>query len=238
MLAPEGALAFEIVQRERIKKGGSLNPLRPPKYVLLVVKATLSEACSDLSESEVRATLEVLLDEVRSEAGRRGEQIDGVSAFLYQSRDHIIGESAALGQAEWWPKGHSFNPENTSNINNKATYVEVIDVFSSLLPKREETVVDRLSVDERRGIFTELVRGEDRAWREAETQYPTAPSGIPNNKLSTYDFRTALEKNEETASKLRVRYERELLEKHGLTQQELSDIKEEAMNERWPLPRY
>jgi len=59
MLAPEGALAFEIVQRERIKKGGSLNPLRPPKYVLLVVKATLSEACSDLSESEVRATLEV-----------------------------------------------------------------------------------------------------------------------------------------------------------------------------------
>jgi hypothetical protein len=35
---------------------------------------------------------------------------------------------------------------------------------------------------------------------------------------------------------LRIKYERELLQRHRLTEQELDDIRKEAMSEQWPLP--
>lgn len=234
MVSTERPLPFKIVEQKRVKKGGSLHPLSAPQYVLFDVKAVLNEMSSELSEAKVRATLRALLNEVRSEARGRGEQIDGVSGFLYQSRDHITGGSAALGRAEWWPKGHSFNLDNSANIKNKATYVEEIDVF--FLPKPAEKVVQRLSENQRRAIFTELVRAEDRASREAEAQYPTDASKIPINELRTYDFKTVMEKNIEAEKELRLNYRRELLQRHGLTEQELMDIKKEAFNERWPLP--
>jgi hypothetical protein len=207
-------------------KGGSLDPLLAPRYVLFDVQAALNEASSELSEPKVRATLRALLNEVRNGARRRGEQIDGLSAFLYQSRDHIAGDSMALGRVEWWPKRHSFNPDNVANINNKTTYVESIDIF--FLPKRAETVVQRLSKSQRRAIFTELVRGEDRAQSEAEAQYPIDASRIPMSKVRTYDFKMATDKVMEANEKLRIKYERELVQRHRLTEQELEDIKKEA----------
>ena len=133
--ADESALPFEIVEQERQRKGGSLNPLTRPKYALFVVKAVLRETSSELTETKVKKTLQALLRKVLQNAQQSGEQIDGVSAFLYASRDHIAGGSIALGRIEWWPKGHSFNPKNVVNIENKATYVEKIDVF--FLPKVE-----------------------------------------------------------------------------------------------------
>lgn len=232
----EDPLSFEVVVQNRLEKGGSLDPLLAPQYVLFVVEAALNEGDSELSEPKVRATLRALLDEVRDEARRRGEQIDGVSAHLYLSRDHIAGDDMRLGTAEWWPKGHSFNPDNVANIKNKATYVEEIDVFS--LPKPAETVVQRLSEDLRRTIFAELVRSQDRAMREAEAKYPTDGSNIPISELRTYDFDTAIRKKLEMMDELGPKYERELLQRHGITKQELDDISEEAMNKQWPLPAY
>ena len=226
--------AFEIVEQERLKKGGSLDPLLAPKYVLFRVKAALSQGSQELAEPKVRATLRALLNEVRNAAQRRGDQIDGVSAFLYQSQDHLTGDSSPLGRAEWWPKGHSFSPGNVANIKNNATYVEDIKVFP--LPKSAETVVQRLSENQRRAIYTELVRVQDRAMDEAEAKYPINASNIPNRALKTYDFRSATKNNRETEDKLRVKYEQELRRRYEITEQELDVIKKEGLIEQWPLP--
>lgn len=233
-ISAENPLPFEIVEQKRVKKGGSFDPLSSPQYVLFDVKAVLNGDSPDLSESNVRVTLRALLNAVRSGARQRGEQIDGVSAFLYQSRDHITGGTSAIGRAEWWPKGHSFNLDNEANIKNKSTYVEEFKVLS--LPKPTETDVQRLSENQRRVIFTELVRAERRASREAEAQYPTDPSNIPSRNLKTYDFKTAMQKKMELEEELRAKYMGELLKRYEITRQELDTIKIEALNEQWPLP--
>ena len=167
-IASAQPLQFRIVEQEHQKKGGSVNPVRPPRYVLLVTKAVLTEKQPDLTKERVEATLRELLRAAREDQNRRGMKIDGVTAFLYQSPDHVKGGNLALGRAEWWPKGHSFNPDNAANIENKATYVESIEVI--LLPERPSKIASRFSEAKRQEIYAALVRSEDRAMNEAEAK--------------------------------------------------------------------
>lgn len=209
-------LLFEIVDQKRVRKGASINPVILPRYVLHDVKAALI-APAKLTETNVTATLKAVLEEVRDDARKRGEQLDGISAFLFSSRDHIAGGSMALGRAEWWPKGHSFEPDNAVNIENKATYVEEIKVFT--LPKSTDSTVERLSETKRKEIHDALVRSQDRAHRDADRKFE---SGTAKN-LDEYD-------------KLQAKYAKDLLGKYGITSKELDQITDEGFAEQWPLP--
>jgi hypothetical protein len=128
-------LPFTIVDIEYQKKGGDVRTSLAPKYILYVVKAVLKEYPTDISENDVSKTLKAILQNVRDDAIQKREQIDGISAFLYISQEHINVGSIALGRIEWWPKGHSFNLNNVSNIENKSTYEEKIDIYS--IPKTD-----------------------------------------------------------------------------------------------------
>lgn len=72
--------------------------------------------------------------------------------------------------------------------------------------------------------------------REAEAKFPMNSSNIPFEKLSTYDFAAAFEKNSEMNKSLNEKYEAELLQRHGITKAELKAIETEAEDEQWPLP--
>lgn len=205
-------LPYRIIVREQQRKSGI--------YVLLVVKAALTEKYTELTKEKVEATLQELFRVVRDETKRPGAQVDGITAFLYQSPDHIKGGNPALGAAESWPKGHSFSPDNAVNIANKATYVETIEVF--LLPERTSSPVNRLPETKRREIFTALVRIEDHAMREAMAKYPKA----------TFD------KQVEEERRLHNRYERALLQKYKISEAELGKIKLEGLEQHWPLPAF
>jgi hypothetical protein len=223
-------LSFRIVEEERQMKGGSLQPLRSPGYVLLVVQAVLTEVHQELTEANVKASLMELVESVRED----NPDIDGITAFLYQSRDHLDGGNPALGRAEWWPRGHSFNPENDANVENKTTYVESVEVFS--LPDSMQSVASRLTESDRREIFAALVRSEDRARREADAKYPTDASKIPMEDLSTYDWLDVGSKNLDESDRLREKYQKELIQAFGISETELEQIKQEAFVEDWPLP--
>jgi hypothetical protein len=230
------SLPIEIVEQMRVAKGGSLDPVAPPKYVLISIKAALKAAPESLPEAKVRATLSNLLNSVRSEAEQAGEQMDGVSALLYQSRVHLAGGSPAIGSAEWWPKGHSFSPENVTNITNKSTYVEKIEIFS--LPKPVAKVVERLSEIQRQALFTESVRTEDRARREAEAQFPHDASKMPIEEIRSFDFAGVAAKCMDREDELRMKYRLELLQKHDITYEEFECIRNEAFRKQWPMPPY
>ncbi|MEM6793108.1 MAG: hypothetical protein AAF725_03960 [Acidobacteriota bacterium] len=105
-----------------------------------------------------------------------------------------------------------------------------------LTPEETPTGVQRLSEGQRRSIYGELVRAEDRATREAESKFPTDISRIPARKRKSYDLSAALWKNMEAEEKLRAEYIEELLKKYQLTEEELDEVKPEARQERWPLP--
>jgi hypothetical protein len=230
------SLPFHILEQEQLKKGGSFKPLRPPRYALLRVRAALTDARPKLTKLGVEATLRALLQTVRDDAQRRGDQIDGITAFLYLSPDHLKGDNVPLGRVEWWPKGHSFAPDNAANIENKATHVETLEVFSFSLPGQVSSVVSRLPEATRREIFTVLVRSEDRAMREAEAKYPTDGSKIPIDKLRTYDWDRAFTKNADEDERLRKKYKRELIQKYRISESELEAIKKEALKQQWPFP--
>jgi hypothetical protein len=93
-------LPFRILEQEQQRKGGSLEPLRPPRYVLLVVKAAVADSQADQTRPKVEATLRHLLRTIRDDSRRKGAQVDGITAFLYQSPDHLKGGNQALGRAE------------------------------------------------------------------------------------------------------------------------------------------
>jgi hypothetical protein len=220
---PEGgvSLPFTILKRTREPKGG---------FTLLVVNAALTDASTGLTKVNVDATLRNLLQTVRREV----DGPDGITAFLYQSAEHANGANAALGRAEWWPQGHTF--ADAANVRNKATHVDSIDVFS--IP--DTTVAktnSRLTENVMREIFTALVKSEDRGTREAEARYPTNANNIPDDKLSTYDWKTVLAKNAEYEDTLQQKYQRELLAKYKISEAELDAIRNEASAQQWPLPR-
>ena len=238
--APRGAgigvaLPSTILKRTLDPKGGSINPPAPPLFTLLTVNAALTGSPKSLNKANIEATLRNLLQTVRREAEASPEDTDGITVFLYQTVEHANGANAALGRAEWWPEGHSFAISNAANVRNKATHVESIEVFT--VP---DTAVaaskSRLPENVRREIFSALVRSEDRGTREAEARYPTDANKIPPDKLSTYDWKTVLQKNAEYEDTLQQKYQRELLAKYKISEAELDAIRDEASAQQWPLP--
>lgn len=231
----EEVLPFEILSVEQQKKGASVRPAHPPRYVLLIARVALKGAHPALTEENVAQTLRDVLQAVRVDATEKGVRCDGVSVYLYESPDHWNSRSMPLGEAEWWPKGHSFSFENDANVRNEATHIEAVKVLD--LPKAPSSVVSRLSLEKRKEVFAAAVHGERRAEQEAEAKYPTLGNHIPIEKLRTYDVRAAMEKKTRENERLRAKYEAAILKKYKISESELQLITMEALMQNWPVPR-
>jgi len=109
------ALTYKIVKKDTLKKGGELNPLVRPKYILIRVYAALQQS-EDLTEEKVKTVLGKIITEIRA-----SDDPDAISVDLQQSLDQIKG-SIPFARADWWPKGHSLSPNNAVNIKNKKTH--------------------------------------------------------------------------------------------------------------------
>jgi hypothetical protein len=231
----QSSLPVRILGREILLKGGSLNPPIAPKYKMWVAKAALTEPTSIITKESVTATLAELLRSIRSEADQAGD-IYAITAFLYQSPDHANGANEALGRAEWWPKGHSFDTSNSSNIENRVSHEEEIKVFSLPATTPVGSGNSRLPEETRKEVFKALVKSQDRASQEADALFPINGNNMPIGKLASYDLKEAAVKNSDEASKRRTRYEKELLKRYEITKPELQAINEEAFAKNWPLP--
>ena len=222
-------LNYKIVKKETLKKGGQLNPLTPPRYNLIRTYAALQKD-EEFTEGNIKAVLKKIISEIRA-----SDDPDAVVVYLHQSKSYIKG-SIPFARAEWWPKGHSFSPDNVVNIENKSTYETTYNIN---LPQKvdEGKVVARLSEQKRKKIFTALVKSEDRADAEAEEKYPFDGSKIPMNKLAHYDFKSAILNFTKESKRLQNKYREKLLKKYRITEEELQKISTEAFSENWPMPK-
>ena len=93
-----------------------------------------------------------------------------------------------------------------------------------------------LGETQRRYIYLELVRTEDRADAEAEAMYPFDAGKIPARQLRTYDFRTALKQNSAESDRRRLAYREKLRGRFGITEGQLRSIADEGLVNRWPMP--
>lgn len=224
-------LNFEIVKKEILKKGGQMTPLIRPNYTLIKVFVVLKNN-KDVAQKKVKNTLNKVISLIR-----QSDNPDAISVYLHESTEHIKGGTLPLAHAEWWPKGHSLSPDNSTNIKNKNTHV--IE-YTITLPEKVESskVVTRLPETDRREIFTALVKSQDKAQSEADAKYNTDSSKIPFNQLKSYDFKTAITKNADESDYLMKKYRIGLLKKYKITEEELQKISTEAFIENWPMPSF
>jgi hypothetical protein len=212
-------------------KGGSPDPLVKPAYRLLSVEAAIADDEAELTKESLESTLRALLTGLKQEP-----DLDGVSVLLYRSVSHASGGNPALGRAEWWPRGHSFAPDNATNVQNKATYETTIDVWT--VPETQSgAVVSRLSEATRREVFAALVRAQDRADHEAQKKHAVDESLLTSAperyRQHVIDVTNA---QYEESKKLAEQYESQVLEEFAITREELDAIRLEAHKEDWPLP--
>lgn len=224
---------YNIVEIKKGKKGGSINPVHPPKYIWIKAYAALKKSVSvmNLKERDIKITLKKILSEIRDK-----HSPDAVNIWLYTNKEKDW-RSTPIGTIDWWPKNHSLSRSNAKNIINKATYVtkyEQINLPEEYKPTGEN--LTKYSESERKNIFKELVLADDRALEEADEKYPITGEGIPIEELKNIDWDKMTTKHDNLVDKLQKKYVNQVLKKYSLTKEDEKELNREARKENWAWP--
>jgi len=233
-------VAYKIVESEDQSRKAITKPLSSythQELVSLPIDKRMSYrvvVSSEIKENQVRPIIEQIVTDITS----KDNDIDEISIFLYSDKELVKDGWYDVARATWAPGGELGNvtPE-IARSNNRFGYkitIQVADNLEQYLKQRAKSE-DKFSLTEaeRRNIFKEIVAAEDRAWADAEKEYPV--SGRSAWNLSTSELRIRMDKGTELAQKLGDQYENEVSKKYGLTREQLKQISIEGNSERWPL---
>jgi len=168
----------------------------------------------------------LLVDLYSYAMGKRGfqyhEQPTNVYIYLFTSVEHA--EDATLWVAMLDKSYGDLQPNITVDE-------ERLDLYTN--PGEPEERLG-LTESERRRVFADLIRAQDRARDESMARYPYL------NLLSpSYSQAAALAQIERQTGeyrRLEAIYRTALAERHGLTLEELSAIVSEGISKQWPMP--
>lgn len=112
-----------------------------------------------------------------------------------------------------------------------------VQIRKDLLATVNDPPSERLGLTEaeRQMIFRDIVRMEDRAYRDAKAAYPVPLSEDDRNYTETGESRQ-YDKKTEYALELMEKYKAELAESLGLTREQLRSIGNEGTKNWWELP--
>ena len=202
-------LNYSIINKEIQKKGGSLNPLQSPKYILLVANVALIGNIK-LNRNNVEATLRVILSKLR-----RSNNADAIAVLLYESKEN----SSFFARIEWWPQNHSLSRKNHTNIINKATYKTDIEILSLPQKIKDDTESGtKIPMQERKEIFREMLESELKAIRAADKKY---------------DVTVQWKQHLEEAKRLTDVYYKQIRQKYNISEDELQDIAYDGAVNHW-----
>ncbi|MEA2047739.1 MAG: hypothetical protein U9O64_04750 [Campylobacterota bacterium] len=206
--AQKSTLNYTIVNEERQRKGGSMDPLLPPKYTLLIAKVALVDD-PELNKNNTEATLNKILSELKDK-----NSVDAITVFLYSTKGHIIDERFPFGRIEWWPKNHSLSRKNHTNIINKGTYKTEINIS---LPQKIKGNT-RVSTSKKKEIYKAKAKSELQAIRDADRKYDVV-----------YQWREHMEE----INRLTDKYAKQICKKYKISNKELSEIGMEGVMGNW-----
>ena len=177
-----------------------------------------------LTELGLKQLLQKLYDEANATRGfkyHRGKPTH-VFIYLYTSRDHF---KSGMGQ---WIAMLSKVGEG-SRIETKVK----TELIAQLDAKPE--VKHGFPESKRKEIFRAIVTAEHRADADAQRMlYPVPDPSKPG--YSQAKASEQLMKRAEARNTLMEKYESEVLERYGITQEQLMDISVEALTKNWPMP--
>jgi hypothetical protein len=180
---------------------------------------------STIKEAQVLPTVQEIINNITTS----DNDIDQIALFLY-SDPEVINGMYDVAKAEWAPKGEWGNvtPEIARN-NDRSSYkinLQIKSELESYLENRNSSEIKfGFSVEERRAIFIELVETEDKATRDADEKYPIVATGTMEDLKKNANY------NDERLKK----YESEIREKYGLTEEQESEISLEGLLNNWPM---
>jgi len=141
-----------------------------------------------------------------------------VGIYAYTSRDRA---NSGMGQ---WIAMLSFTP-NSPDPSIHFNERELANFG------RPEEIKFGLSEVAREEVWQQVVRAEDRASSEAETAYSTEFSGQNSDYIVQQ-----LGRKRELENKLSERYEKEILDRTGLSIEQMRSISMEALEKNWAFP--
>ncbi len=173
----------------------------------------------EISESGLRALLNKLYTSIKKKKGfKYHSSPTNIYIYSYTSKERF--ES---GMGQWIAMlEKSYNDVSPSISVNRRQ-------ITQLGVKPEEKL--GFSEKERKEIWKELVLIEDRAWQEAEKQYPFNP------ELSQSQVRKQAGKLTGLRERLEKEYQTKLAKKYSLTLKQLEEISMEGITKDWALPK-
>ena len=167
----------------------------------------------DTDEEEVKTVLKRAIGELD-----RKRELDALSVRLYLEGTgdlpYAIAEWAPYGD---WSKAEKGKPKSIFKIS--------IQIYPEHRPK-ESSKVEKwgLSLEERKKIYREICRSQDRTRLIAEQKYPSAfRKGIEYIRKQTYYMR-----------KLDKKYEKKICDKYNITDKQKNSIVVEGVTNNWP----
>lgn len=180
---------------------------------------------SIINEDQAKSTInKIILDLISND-----QDIDEIILWLYSEED-LVDDSAGydIGSAIFAPLGELGNVDSEiASSNNKSNYKISYSIKNNLeeyLKNRNKSEdIFGFSVEERKQIFKDVVSAQDKARSEADKKYPVD------------DYLTNYENNSNEYKRLTDIYEKEVLGKWGITNEQKSEISREAQVKFWPL---
>lgn len=180
---------------------------------------------SIINEDQAKSTInKIILDLISND-----QDIDEIILWLYSEEDLVNdGSGYDIGSAIFAPLGELGNVDSEiASSNNKSNYKISYSIKNNLeqyLKNRNKSEdIFGFSVEERKQIFKDIVLAQDKARSEADKKYPVD------------DYLTNYENNSNEYKRLTDIYEKEVLGKWGITNEQKSEISREAQVKFWPL---
>jgi len=190
----------------------------------------------DIKENQVKPTVEKIIDKLTA----NDSDIDEIILWLYSDKE-IINNPFDIGTAIWAPNGQLGNiDENIAKNNNRENYKIEYEIKANLdqyIIQKSETG-DKLgfTVEERKQIFKEIVKAEDKA-----NEYEQKEQDKVLNRFETINdnnrekVKTEYNKISDKAQKLSDEYKSTILKKYNITAEQLKEIGREGLDKYWPL---
>lgn len=227
-----GAVDYNIIKTEDISRkatgnkniedftSGELTSLSTNKKIKYFVVID-----SIINEEQAKSTINKII----SDLIKKDQDIDEIILWLYSEEDLVDdGTGYDIGSAIFAPLGELGNVDSEiASSNNKSNYKISYSIKNNLeeyLKNRNESEdVFGFSVEERKQIFKDIVSAQDKARSEADKKYPVD------------DYLINYENNSNEYKRLTDIYEKEVLGKWGITNEQKSEISREAQVKFWPL---
>jgi hypothetical protein len=176
----------------------------------------------EISKAELEKVLMQIYQEQRSRTGFKYHPTPThVAVFAFHNREYAADGPGYIGRLLRIGDG-------------KIPDIDVREKLLVALRKPAQTKFG-LSEAQRRRIWDEVLKSEDRAERQAEQRYPVPPIWTPG-----YDVNAAaaiLKERDQMSDSLVLRYRAEILRKHKVTKEQWLEIRDEgALEKRWPRP--